>query len=192
MVDRASPVMIPLPGPRRPSARLVQIGAVAVAISTLFFAWDLVEDIYGASQSNAALPLHETVHMALELLSVAGMVTAVFVLNGYLRFLGEQKAAQDTTIALLRGRFHSATETLFSQWTLTPAERDVAMLILKGQSVQQIAALRNTAPGTIKAQSSAIFRKTGVTSKTELVCLVMDEFLDVAQSAPPAASPKQV
>lgn len=59
-------------------------------------------------------------------------------------------------------------------------ERNIAMYMLKGLSISEIATARATAEGTIKAQSSSIFRKTGVNSRTELMSLFMDEFLDVA------------
>ena len=67
----------------------------------------------------------------------------------------------------------------FDEWNLTSAERDIAMYMLKGLSIAEIAAARSTAEGTVKAQTSNIFRKTDVASRMELMSLFMDEFLDV-------------
>ena len=46
-------------------------------------------------------------------------------------------------------------EEKFAQWGLTAAEQDVALFLLKGLSTQEIAALRQTSEGTVKAQTNA-------------------------------------
>ena len=53
----------------------------------------------------------------------------------------------------------------FDDWALTPAERDVALFALKGLSLAEIARLRSTSQGTVKAQTNAIYRKAGVTGR---------------------------
>ena len=81
---------------------------------------------------------------------------------------------------MLRGNFDEVLRDKFKEWSLTAAERDVTLLIIRGLSVADIAAARNTAQGTIKAQSTSIFRKIGVGSKTELMSVIIDEFLDTS------------
>ncbi len=65
----------------------------------------------------------------------------------------------------------------FSSWNLSPAEREVAWLTFKGFTNQEIADLRGTREGTIKAQTYAIFRKAGVNSRTQLLAYFMDDML---------------
>ena len=83
-------------------------------------------------------------------------------------------------LRLLRGEMDHFVRNKFTHWGLSPAERDIATYMLKGLSISEIATARATAEGTIKAQSLSIFRKTGVNSRTELMSLFIDEFLDVA------------
>lgn len=71
----------------------------------------------------------------------------------------------------------------FDQWGLTPAERDVALFSLKGMTVNQIAELRGTSTGTVKAQTNAIYRKAGVNGRPQLLSLFID---DLIQDEPPA------
>ena len=92
---------------------------------------------------------------------------------------------QANTPRFLRGEMDNFVRGKFDDWTLRPAERDIAMYILKGLSVADIATARATAEGTVKAQTSNIFRKTGVSSRTELMSLFMDEFLDVGANLEP-------
>ena len=62
-------------------------------------------------------------------------------------------------------------------WGLTAAERDVAMFSLKGLSLQEIAALRRTSEGTVKAQTNAIYRKAGVNGRPQLLSLFIEELM---------------
>lgn len=55
---------------------------------------------------------------------------------------------------------------------LTPAEREVAALMLEGLSNRAIAKRRGASGRTVANQISSIFRKLGVTSRSELSALV--------------------
>ena len=65
----------------------------------------------------------------------------------------------------------------FDQWELTPAERDVALFSLKGMTVNQIAELRGTSNGTVKAQTNAIYRKAGVNGRPQLLSVFIDDLI---------------
>ena len=66
----------------------------------------------------------------------------------------------------------------FIQWRLTPAERDVAIFLVKGLSTREIAQLRGTSEGTIKAQTNAIYRKAAVTGRTQLLSTFIEDLMD--------------
>jgi DNA-binding CsgD family transcriptional regulator len=65
----------------------------------------------------------------------------------------------------------------FDQWGLTAAERDVAMFAIKGMSVQEMARLRETSEGTVKAQTAAIYRKANVTGRPQLLSLFIEDMM---------------
>ncbi|MFG6538521.1 helix-turn-helix transcriptional regulator [Sulfitobacter sp. CS16] len=68
----------------------------------------------------------------------------------------------------------------FTDWRLTPAERDVALFLIKGLSTRDIATLRGTSEGTIKAQTNAIYRKAGVTGRSQLLSTFIEDLMDEA------------
>ena len=68
-------------------------------------------------------------------------------------------------------------EDRFETWALTPAERDVALFAIKGMSTGEIAKLRATSEGTVKAQTNAIYRKAGVSGRPQLLSLFIEELL---------------
>ena len=75
------------------------------------------------------------------------------------------------------GAFARVIEEHFDTWGLSASERDVAMLAIKGLSIAEIAALRNTKEGTVKAQNAAVYRKAGVSGRLQLLSLFIEELL---------------
>ena len=65
----------------------------------------------------------------------------------------------------------------FAAWNLSQAEKEIALLILKGFSNKDIADLRETSESTIKQQSSAIYRKSGQRSRAELSAFFLEDLL---------------
>ena len=57
-------------------------------------------------------------------------------------------------------------------------QRDVALFAIKGLSTQEIASLRNTAEGTVKAQTNAIYRKAGVSGRPQLLSLFIEDLME--------------
>ena len=68
-------------------------------------------------------------------------------------------------------------EELFASWGLTPAEQDVALFAIKGLATAEIAVLRATSEGTVKAQTNAIYRKAGVTGRPQLLSLFIEDMM---------------
>ena len=66
----------------------------------------------------------------------------------------------------------------FVKWDLTPAEKDISMLLLKGLGTAEIAKMRSTKLGTVKLQVHKILQKAGATNRVEFMSLFIDDFLD--------------
>jgi DNA-binding NarL/FixJ family response regulator len=76
------------------------------------------------------------------------------------------------------GAFAELLDQRFTQWGLTKSERDVAWFTIKGLSIADIARLRQTSEGTVKAQSNAIYRKSGVSGRTQLLSIFIDDLME--------------
>jgi len=59
---------------------------------------------------------------------------------------------------------------------LTPAEREVGLLLLKGLSHKE-AATRATSETTIRQQALAIYRKSGLRNRSELSAFFLEDLL---------------
>ena len=73
---------------------------------------------------------------------------------------------------------HSVIESHFDDWKLTVSERDVAALMVKGLSIAEIANVRGSAEGTVKAQLNAIYRKANARNRAEVLSHIMDTLID--------------
>ncbi len=65
----------------------------------------------------------------------------------------------------------------FGRWNLTRAEREVALLLLKGMSHKEVAALRSVGAATVRQQSTAIYRKAGVSGRHDLSAFFLEDLL---------------
>ena len=115
-------------------------------------------------------------------LTLLGFALARYVM----RLLHNDRSLLDHRLTSLRGEFDRLLHERFDHWKLTHAQRDVALLTLRGLRLSDIAAARGSAEGTVKAHLGAVFRAAGVRTRSELVGLFMEEFLDfgAARDAP--------
>ena len=63
----------------------------------------------------------------------------------------------------------------FQKWDMSAAECEVGLLILKGLSHKEIAALRNTSDATVRQQAQAIYRKAGLPGKTAFSAYFLED-----------------
>ena len=159
---------------------------------TLFLAGDLAADfVDGVSMT----------HMGFEVAAVAlallGVVVTARQLGGALRRAGDlQRDLQGTRVQLERSRCEAEAlvrrlgrhiEVHFVSWVLTSAEREIALLILKGLSYKEIASERGTTERTVRHQALAIYRKAGVTGRAEMAAFFLqDMLLRASRTATPA------
>ncbi len=70
-----------------------------------------------------------------------------------------------------------AIESQFSRWNLTEAEREVALLLVKGLSLKEIASVRATSERTVRAQARSLYSKAGVTGRAALSAFFLEDLL---------------
>lgn len=68
-------------------------------------------------------------------------------------------------------------ELQLDTWKLSASEKEVAFLLLKGLSQKEIAEIRNTSEKTTRAQSTAIYEKSGLSGRSELSAFFLEDLL---------------
>lgn len=144
--------------------------------------YDLVTD-----SSRGASVLHLT---AEGLIFLVATVLIIWLLNDLrrqrhaleqlrLEVTGQQAAVTPATpeLAETRQRLGNLIQQQFKAWELTDSEKAVGLLLLKGLSFREIAAVRETREKTVRTQASAIYRKAGVSGRHAFSAWFIEDFL---------------
>ena len=154
--------------------RLVISAILAVqAMCAVFFVTDIVLGITGLRSSPLSWQTRELLEIGAAIGLLLGLVLGALALR---RSIRRQQHAEGQ-LRLASGAFMELLDERFQDWQLTPSERDVALFAIKGLSTQEIAGLRATSEGTVKAQTNAIYRKAGVSGRPQLLSLFIDDLL---------------
>lgn len=157
------------PSPRR--LRFALSVVVLQVLAALFFVADsLVDAKLGQVAEPPGLSRLE-IGVALALL--AGIVVGA----GLTRRLFREATERERVLAVARGALGDVIAERFAEWRLSAAETDVALFSLKGCSIAEIANMRGSAEGTVRAQLSQIYAKAGVSSQPMLVSLFIEDLL---------------
>jgi DNA-binding CsgD family transcriptional regulator len=151
-------------------AWLLAVLVVANVLCAVFFAGDVIAD-FGALGSENAFHLRMEAGAAVVLM----LGTAYLIIE--LRRLLQRQSAMELGLQAARGEMSQVIERFFADWRLSHAEKDVALLLLKGLDNEAIARLRGTATGTVRAQCARIYEKAGVDGRAQLISVFMEELL---------------
>lgn len=153
---------------------LISLLLITQLVCAFFFVGQTLMTMLNIHHDPISWELRETLEVAAALGLVFGAVLGGVVLR---RSLRRQKRAEEQ-LRQVSGAFMELMHSRFADWGLTSAERDVALFAIKGMSTQEIATLRGTAGGTVKAQTNAIYRKAGVTGRSQLLSLFIEDLMD--------------
>ena len=157
--------------PKRPGHRLIFALAsflVLQSIAAIFFVADVVADLWDDPVG---------AHSLLEGLVVTALVSGIGLSLWQLRRTHEHMRLQERTIETARGDLARTIGRQFDLWGLTPAEKDVGLFALKGLDVAQIATLRGSAAGTVRAQLTRIYAKAGVSGRAQFGAWFVEDLL---------------
>nr|WP_207187015.1 helix-turn-helix transcriptional regulator [Rhodovulum imhoffii] len=143
------------------------------ALCAVFFVSDILLTVLNARSVPISWQTRELLEIGAAVGLILGLLLGAVALWESLR----QGARAREKLRLASGAFHEVMEEKFSEWGLTPAERDVALFCIKGLSTQDIAMLRKTSEGTVKAQTNAIYRKAGVSGRPQLLSLFIEDLM---------------
>lgn len=152
---------------RRQTAAL-SLFLVIQTLGTVFFVGDVVGDLRADPTS---------VHFLFEAFVTGALVLGILFGAFALRRTIELLRAQEQALDVARGALSDVIDRQFTAWALTPAERDVGFLALKGLDVAEIAELRGAAQGTVRAQLTRIYSKAGVSGRAQFAAFFVEDLL---------------
>ena len=169
---------------RHPGSYRIWSGVVGFGAYGLLLAIDFLTETETRS-------VGEVIGDAFELALIVASATGVALLSGSVRQVREERRmlTEDLRIARAEGeawRQRAQVHLLglgeeiaaqFDAWQLTAAEREVALLMLKGFSHGEIASLRGTTEATIRHQARAVYRKSGMPGRSAFCAYFLEDLL---------------
>jgi len=137
-----------------------------------FFVWTILEAFLGLT------PIRWQIYELIQIGAAIGLVLGVVMTGFLLRQAYRRSVRAEQQLRAASGAFLELLEDRFEEWGLTPAEMDVALFSIKGMSTAEIANMRQTSAGTVKAQTNAIYRKAGVSGRPQLLSLFIEDLMD--------------
>lgn len=139
-----------------------------------------------------------SVHIAVEVgMVVVSLAFAVFLFGQWRRAQRALAAARASLVATSRelverqaerdawrasaeqalSGFGVAIDRQFAAWQLSRAEREVALLLLKGLGHKQVAAVLGRSERTVRQQAVDVYRKAGVQGRSELAAFFLADIV---------------
>jgi DNA-binding CsgD family transcriptional regulator len=156
------------------SRAVIAVVLLVQFVCAFFFVGGIVGSVIGLPYQ----PLDWQFVELIEIGAALGLLIGVVLGGVALRQSFRRTHRAEEALRRASAAFMEILEERFTEWGLTPAERDVALFAIKGMSTQEIATLRATSEGTVKAQTNAIYRKAGVSGRPQLLSLFIEELMD--------------
>ncbi len=165
----------------RPNER--PIVGIAICILLIVSGFDIWDDAQHGD--GLGMLLWDVVAITL----AAAVLLYIFILQPYgirlenrgLELQAERQAADLARLSKLArkqleglGAYISAQ---FDDWRLTPAEKDVALMLLKGLSMKEIADLRDISERTARQQATTVYSKANLTGRAALSAFFLEDLL---------------
>lgn len=132
-------------------------------------------------------PLHVVVEATVLVACLGGIAWLAGLEARTRRSLAQARASAESRAAerdawrlraesLLRG-LGAAIDDQLRTWQLTPAERETALLLLKGYGHKEIATLCGRSERTVRQHAVAVYRKSGLGGRAELSAFFLEDLL---------------
>ena len=137
--------------------------------AALFFAYDILADFMAKDEA--------LLHIIIELFVFLAITVVLF---GEIRRLKQVKvelSEEKSRTARLSGELLAVMLNQFVQWGLSRSESDIALLLIKGLSMQEIADLRQVKEKTVRQQATSVYAKSGYAGRHELVAHFIEDLM---------------
>jgi len=174
------------------AAERLMVTLILATVAGLTLADILADSGSGASASHLGL---ELLAVVAALLGVGWLWARYFRLRRQLSDVGRSLDRAHAEAALWRARhaqllqgLSHAIDQQLEAWRLTPAEKEVAFLLLKGLSFKEIAPVRGTSERTVRQQALAVYAKSGLAGRAELAAFFLEDLLLPSTAQQPSPS----
>ncbi len=156
---------------------------VALCLLLGFAMYDFFEDRSDGATSSDLLVDVSDMFLPVMLLLYIWRYTPLTLLKAN-RSLESTVSAQRTDLERWKGRagiylkgLSESIDQQFHQWKLSKAEKQIALLLLKGYSLKEIAIARGVSERTVRQQATQIYKKASISGRAELSAFFLEDLM---------------
>ncbi len=153
----------------------------------LFFVFDINIDLQQGVPFTHLM--HEVVLFGLSLAAIVWQVFQILGKDRHISSLSRELLETKKSYQVWKEKTKSSAEEIrhsidqqFSLWHLSHSEKDVALLLIIGLSMKEIAEIRQTHEKTVRQQATTIYRKSGLSGRQELAAFFLEDILSTPAS----------
>lgn len=180
-IEHLSHVLKPLKGITVPSLKII-FTIIVLLLVMASNTMDLVNDFAEKE------PLWHLIEEVIVIIMAFGLI-AYLIINlkqqkRNLEILRQELQSKDysleksqSIIQNARKKYSDVIHQQFDDWHLSHSQQEIALLLLKGLTFIEIAAIRDTKEKTVRQQASEIYKKAGVTGRHAFSAWFFEDFL---------------
>jgi DNA-binding CsgD family transcriptional regulator len=157
---------------------------IVFVLFAFFFIIDIFHDV------KEGIPVshiwHEVALFLLAMGAIAWQLRVIFQKNVRITSLNSELLETKKSYQEWKEKTHSSAleirqliDSEFGLWHLSHSEKDVALLLIKGLSMKEIADIRQTHEKTVRQQATSIYKKSGLSGRQELAAFFLEDILSL-------------
>jgi DNA-binding NarL/FixJ family response regulator len=155
---------------------------IVLTLVAIFFMTDIFFDI------QEGIPVshiwHEVVMFGIAFAALIWQIRVIMKKNDHIELLNTELLDTKQSYQEWKAKTHASAQEIrqlidkqFLLWHLSHSEKDVALLLIKGLSMKEIAEIRNTQEKTVRQQATTIYKKSELSGRQELAAFFLEDIL---------------
>ena len=145
------------------------LAVTVLLIAAIFFSQDIYIDVVVEGKGFSHILIGGGIFVAV-LLALGLELKRVLELHS-------SASISQSEILRLKGHLTQVISDEFEHWRLNPTEKEIALLLIKGLSMQEIADIRHVKEKSVRQQATGIYTKGGVANRHELSAYFIEDLL---------------
>ncbi len=156
-------------------------------VLVLFAAFFIADIYFDQKQGIPATHLwHEITLFLIAIGAIIWQIVVIFRKNSHITSLSGELLETKKSYLEWKEKAHDSAREIgqliddeFAIWHLSQSEKDVALLLIKGLSMKEIAEIRLTHEKTVRQQATSIYKKSGLSGRQELAAFFLEDILSL-------------
>ena len=155
---------------------------IVLTLVAIFFITDIFFDM------QEGIPVshiwHEVVMFGIAFGALIWQIRVIMKKNDHIQSLNTELLDTKQSYQEWKAKTHASAQEIrhlidkqFLLWHLSHSEKDVALLLIKGLSMKEIAEIRNTQEKTVRQQATTIYKKSELSGRQELAAFFLEDIL---------------